>query len=242
MDRKRVLVSWSGGKDSAWALHLLLQRRDVEVVGLLTTINTHFGRVAMHGFREELLERQAEAAGLPLWRVPLPWPCSNEQYEAAMSACCARAVADGVHAIAFGDLFLEDIRAYREARLAGTGLEPIFPCWQIPTDELAREMIAAGVRAHLVCVDPRQLDRGFAGRLFDDALLKDLPVSVDPCGERGEFHTFVNAGPMFARSGGSRSIEVRRGEIVERDGFVYADLLPAQSSSDILEENLAPLR
>lgn len=242
MDRKRVLVSWSGGKDSAWALHLLLQRREVEVVGLLTTINAQFQRVAMHGFREELLERQAEAAGLPLWPVPLPWPCSNEQYEAAMSACCARAVAEGVEAIAFGDLFLEDIRAYREAKLAGTGLEPIFPCWRIPTDQLAREMIAAGVRAHLVCVDPRQLDGRFAGRLFDEALLDELPDGVDPCGERGEFHTFVSAGSMFAHGGRSRSIEVRRGEIVERDGFVYADLLPAQSSSEILEENLAPLR
>ncbi len=242
MDRKRVLVSWSGGKDSAWALHLLFQRPEVEVVGLLTTINAQFGRVAMHGFREELLERQADAAGLPLWRVPLPWPCSNEQYETAMSTCCARAVAEGVDAIAFGDLFLEDIRAYREARLAGTGLEPVFPCWKIPTDQLAREMIAAGVRAHLVCVDPCQLDGRFAGRLFDEELLDELPGGVDPCGERGEFHTFVSAGPMFARGGRSRSIEVRRGETVERDGFVYADLLPAQSSSEILEENLAPLR
>lgn len=233
MTRKRVLVSWSGGKDCAWALHLLQQRPEYEVVGLLTTINKHFGRVAMHGFREELLEQQAEAAGLPLWPVPLPWPCSNEQYESAMSACCARAVAERVDAIAFGDLFLEDIRAYREAKLAGTGLEPLFPCWHIPTDQLAREMIAAGVRAHLVCIDPRQLDAGFAGRVFDETLLRELPPEVDPCGERGEFHTFVAAGPMFARGGGSRSIEVRRGEVVERDGFVYADLLPAQSPQEI---------
>jgi uncharacterized protein (TIGR00290 family) len=237
--RKRVLVSWSGGKDSAWALHLLLQQPEYEVVGLLTTINTHFGRVAMHGFRQELLEYQAEAVGLPLWPVPLPWPCSNEQYEAAMAAACARAVDEGIDAIAFGDLFLEDIRAYREARLAGTGLEPIFPCWQIPTDRLAREMIAAGVRAHLVCVDPRQLDGRFAGRILDEALLNELPPTVDPCGERGEFHTFVSAGPMFAAGGRSRSIEVRRGDVVERDGFVYADLLSARSPHDDLLQNSA---
>ena len=219
-----------------------MQRPEFEVVGLLTTINTHFGRVAMHGFRQELLEQQAEAAGLPLWPVPLPWPCSNEQYEAAMATACARAVAEGVDSIAFGDLFLEDIRAYREARLAGTGLEPLFPCWQIPTDQLAREMIAAGLRAHLVCVDPRQLDARFAGRLFDEALLNELPSTVDPCGERGEFHTFVSAGPMFARGGCSRSIEVRRGDVVERDGFVYADLLPAHSPSQALQQNSASLR
>ena len=239
--RKRVLVSWSGGKDSAWALHLLLQQPEYEVVGLLTTINTHFGRVAMHGFRQELLEQQAEAAELPLWPVPLPWPCSNEQYEAAMAAACARAVAERIDAIAFGDLFLEDIRAYREARLAGTGLEPLFPCWQIPTDRLAREMIAAGMCAHLVCVDPRQLDPRFAGRRFDEAFLKELPATVDPCGERGEFHTFVSAGPMFAHGGRSRSIEVRRGDIVERDQFVYADLLPAHSPSQAFDPDSASL-
>jgi len=225
--RKRVLVSWSGGKDSAWALHLLQQNPDIELVGLLTTINQHFGRVAMHGFRDALLREQAEATGLPLWEVPLPWPCSNEQYDEAMGAACARALAERVDAIAFGDLFLEDIRAYREAKFAPTGLEPLFPCWGLPTEELAREMIAAGIRAHLVCVDPRHLDASFAGRAFDADLLADLPASVDPCGERGEFHTFVSAGPMFAHCGSSRSIEVRRGETVERDGFVYADFLQA---------------
>lgn len=229
--RKRVLLSWSGGKDSAWALHLLQQNPEIELVGLLTTINQHFRRVAMHGFRDELLREQAEAAGLPLWEVPLPWPCSNEQYEEAMSAACARAFTERVDAIAFGDLFLEDIRAYREAKLAPTGLEPLFPCWQIPTATLAHEMIAAGMRAHLVCVDPRHLDASFAGRVFDESLLTDLPPSVDPCGERGEFHTFVSAGPMFAQDGRSRSIEVRRGDTVERDGFVYADLLPASAPS-----------
>lgn len=239
MPRKRVLLSWSGGKDSAWALHLLRQQPEYEIAGLLTTVNQHFGRVAMHGFREELLRLQAEAAGLPLWAIPLPWPCSNEQYEAAMAKACERAVAEGIEAVAFGDLFLEDIRAYREAKLAPTGLEPLFPCWQIPTAELARQMIASGMRAHLVCVDPRHLDRSFAGRVFDEALLEDLPPGVDPCGERGEFHTFVSAGPMFAKDtspefasgAGSRSIEVRRGETVERDGFVYADLLPASGPS-----------
>jgi uncharacterized protein (TIGR00290 family) len=245
MARKRVLLSWSGGKDSAWALHLLQPRPEYEVVGLLTTINTHFGRVAMHGFRQELLEHQAEAVGLPLWPVPLPWPCSNEQYEAAMAAACARAVDEGIDAIAFGDLFLEDIRAYREARLAGTGLEPLFPCWQIPTDRLAREMITSGVRAHLVCVDPRQLDGRFAGRIFDEALLNELPPTVDPCGERGEFHTFVSAGTMFAAGGRSRSIEVRLGDIVERAGFgqsfIYADLLPARSPHDDLLQNSVSL-
>lgn len=243
---KRVLVSWSGGKDSAWALHLLQQRPEYEFVGLLTTINSHFERVAMHGFRRELLERQAEAAGLPLWPIPLPWPCSNEEYEAAMAAACARAVAEGIEAIAFGDLFLEDIRAYREAKLAGTGLAPIFPCWHIPTDQLAHEMIAAGVRAHLVCVDPRQLDARFAGRIFDERLLGELPATVDPCGERGEFHTFVGGGPMFACGAGSRSIEVRLGDIVERAGFgqsfIYADLLPAHGPSDELPQNPASLR
>lgn len=240
MAAKRILLSWSGGKDSAWALHLL--RNDPEwseryrVVGLLTTVNQHFARVAMHGFREELLDLQGEAAGLPIWKVPLPWPCSNEVYEALMAEACERAVAEGIKGIAFGDLFLEDIRAYRVAKLAGTGLEPVFPCWQIPTDELADAMIAAGVRAHLTCVDPKHLDRSFAGRAFDAQLLADLPAGVDPCGERGEFHTFVSASPAFAGgvgsgSDGSVSIEVRVGEIVERDGFFYADLLPGQVRS-----------
>jgi uncharacterized protein (TIGR00290 family) len=220
--RKPILLSWSGGKDSAWALHLLRDNPEYEVVGLLTTVNQHFGRVAMHGFRESLLDLQGEAAGLPLWKVPLPWPCSNEVYEGLMAGVCARAVSEGLHGIAFGDLFLEDIRAYRVAKMAETGLEPIFPCWLIPTSELARQMIAAGIRAHLVCVDPRKLDRRFAGRVFDEQLLAELPESVDPCGEWGEFHTFVSAGPAF-----SGSIEVSAGEIVERDNFVYADLIPA---------------
>jgi uncharacterized protein (TIGR00290 family) len=232
MAPKPILLSWSGGKDSAWALHLL--RTDAtlasqyRVVALLTTVNQHFHRVAMHGFREELLDLQAEAVGLPIWKVPLPWPCSNEIYESLMDEACQRAVSEGITGIAFGDLFLEDIRAYRIANLEGTGLEPIFPCWLLPTHTLARDMIAAGVRAHLTCIDPRQLDRSFAGRTFDTQLLADLPATVDPCGERGEFHTFVSASPVF-----SRSIEVVAGETVERDNFVYADLLPVppQTSS-----------
>jgi uncharacterized protein (TIGR00290 family) len=222
MARKRILLSWSGGKDSAWALHLLQQNPAYEVVGLLTTINQQFARVAMHGFRESLLDLQSEATNIPLWKVPLPWPCSNEIYEAAMAEACARAVVENLHGIAFGDLFLEDIRSYRIAKLAPTGLEPIFPCWQIPTGQLARDMIATGLRAHLTCIDPRHLDRSFAGREFNTQLLADLPATVDPCGERGEFHTFVSASPSF-----SSSIKLTVGEVVDRDNFIYADLLPA---------------
>ena len=228
--KKRILLSWSGGKDSAWALHLLRQQPEYEVAALLTTVNEKFRRVAMHGFREELLDQQAEASGLPLWKVDLPFPCSNAEYESRMAAVCVRAVAEGLHGIAFGDLFLEDIRAYRIARLAGTGLEPIFPVWtpdlRVTTAELAREMLAAGLRARLTCIDPRHLDRSFAGRVFDDSLLADLPAAVDPCGERGEFHSYAYAGPMF-----SRTISVIPGETVERDNFIYADLLPASDAN-----------
>lgn len=219
MSKKRVIVSWSSGKDSAWALHLLRQRHDLEVMGLMTTVNQAFARVAMHSTRVEVLAAQASAAGLPLRTIALPWPCSNEQYEACMGDCIRALQAEGVHAVAFGDLFLEDIRAYRERQLAGTGLEPLFPLWQMPTRELALAMIAAGLKAKLVCVDPKQMDARFAGREFDAELLRDLPASVDPCGERGEFHTCVYAGPMFARP-----IAVATGEVVERDGFVYCDV------------------
>jgi uncharacterized protein (TIGR00290 family) len=222
---KRVLLSWSSGKDCAWALHVLRQESDTEVVGLLTTLNSEFDRVAMHGTRRAALEAQAEAAGLPLWIVPLPWPCSNEIYEARMAEACARATRERIDAIAFGDLFLGDVRAYRERQLAGTGLEPLFPLWQIPTDELARTMIDAGLRAKLVCVDSRQLPAAFAGRDFDAALLRDLPSHVDPCGERGEFHSCVYDGPMF-----TRPVALDPGEIVDRDGFIYADFLPLQEA------------
>lgn len=217
--RPKTLLSWSSGKDGAWALHVLRQRGEVEVVGLVTTLNEAFERVAMHGVREALLERQAAAAGLPLWKVPIPHPCSNAQYEEAMAALVERALAEGVSAMAFGDLFLADIRAYRERQLAGTGIEPLFPVWGMPTAALAREMVAAGLRARVTCVDPRQLSPGFAGRIFDAAFLDDLPPEVDPCGERGEFHTFCTAGPMF-----DAPLEVVPGEVVERDGFVFADL------------------
>lgn len=216
---KKILLSWSGGKDSAWALHLMRQSAEFEVGGLLTTVNERFRRVAIHGFREELLERQAEATGLPLWKVYLPFPCSNEEYEARMAVVCERAVGEGFEGIAFGDLFLEDIRAYRVAKLAGTGLEPVFPLWGIPTAALAGEMMTAGLRARLTCVDPRKVSPEFAGREWDAELLHDLPTEVDACGEHGEFHSFAWAGPMF-----SAEIGVESGERIERDGFVYAEL------------------
>jgi uncharacterized protein (TIGR00290 family) len=229
MTPKRILLSWSGGKDSAWALHLLRQQPEYEVVALLTTINEQYRRVAIHGFREELLELQAASIGLPLWKVDLPSPCTNADYESRMAAVYVRAAAEGLYGIAFGDLFLEDIRAYRIAKLAGTGLQPIFPVWTpdlgVSTAEFAQQMIAAGLRAHLTCIDPRVLPASFAGRTFDAALLADLPPGVDPCGECGEFHSFVFSGPMF------RSIvSVRLAEIVERDNFTYAELLPHPSS------------
>jgi uncharacterized protein (TIGR00290 family) len=238
MKTKRILLSWSGGKDSAWALHLLRQQNNFEVVALLTTINEKFRRVAIHGFREELLDQQAASIGLPLWKVDLPFPCSNADYESRMAKVCDRAAAEGLYGIAFGDLFLEDIRAYRIAKLAGTGLEPIFPVWcpslGISTADLARQMIASGLRAHLTCIDPRSLDASFAGRIFDAQLLADLPPEVDPCGERGEFHTFAFAGPIF-----SRTLSVLPGETVERDNFIYADLLPQPSQKSRPES--APL-
>ncbi len=215
---KRVLLSWSSGKDCAWALHVLRRRSDVEIVGLLTTLNTEFNRVAMHGTQRSVLEAQAGAAQLPLWIVPLPWPCSNEIYEQRMKAACNRALAERADAIAFGDLFLPDVRAYREAQLQPTGLEPMFPLWEIPTGELAREMIAAGLRAKVVCVDTAQLPASFAGRDFDESLLREMPAQVDPCGERGEFHSCAYEGPMFAHP-----LALLPGEVVHRDTFVYAD-------------------
>jgi uncharacterized protein (TIGR00290 family) len=223
---KRVLLSWSSGKDCAWALHLLQQQAGIEIVGLLTTLNTEFDRVAMHGTRRAILEAQAAAAQLPLWIIPLPWPCSNEIYEERMAEACTRAIRENIDAIAFGDLFLRDVRAYRETQLKPTGLEPLFPLWEIPTDTLARDMIAGGLRAKIVCVDSRQLDPEFAGRDFDTSLLNELPASVDPCGERGEFHSCAYEGPMF-----THSIALESGTIVNRDGFIYADFLPAGSAT-----------
>jgi uncharacterized protein (TIGR00290 family) len=219
---KRILLAWSSGKDSAWALHRLRHGGEWEVAGLLTTFNEAFGRVAMHAVRRQLVEQQAAAAGLPLWPVEIPWPCPNEEYERRMAAACGRAVAQGIGGVAFGDLFLEDVRAYRERQLAPTGLEPLFPLWRIPTDQLAREMIAGGQRSVITCVDPGKLDREFAGREIDLQFLRELPRGVDPCGENGEFHSFVYAGPEFARP-----LDIVVGETVERDGFLFVDVLPA---------------
>ena len=203
---------------------MLRRRAEYEVVGLLTTFNEEADRVAMHAVRRELVERQAAAVGLPLWAVPLPWPCSNEQYESLMAQACARAIGDGIVGIAFGDLFLEDVRAYRERQLKGTGLQPIFPVWGMPTAALAREMIESGVRAKLTCVDTNKLNKSFAGCEFDEALLADIPDDVDPCGERGEFHSFIYAGPMF-----NAAMPVTVGETVVRNQFVFADLIAEEA-------------
>jgi uncharacterized protein (TIGR00290 family) len=219
--RAPILLAWSSGKDSAWALHVLRQDPAVEVVGLLTTVNEAFDRVAMHAVRRTLLEAQAEAAGLPLTVVRIPWPCPNEAYEAAMGDAVTHARASGITGVAFGDLFLEDIRRYRERQMAGTGLALYFPLWRRPTAALAEEMIGAGLQARLTCVDPRLLPADFAGQAFDRDFLARLPAGVDPCGENGEFHTFAWDGPMFRRP-----LRVTEGEIVHRDGFVFADFLP----------------
>jgi uncharacterized protein (TIGR00290 family) len=216
MARLKTLLSWSSGKDSAWTLHRLRSDESYEVVGLLTTINSAADRVAMHAVRSELLRAQAEAAGLPLWTVPIPSPCSNDEYECAMGEAMKRAEAEAIDCIAFGDLFLEDVRAYREEKFAATRIRPIFPLWGSDTRSLAVEMLAGGLRARITCVDPRVAPRELAGRDFDPAT---LPADVDACGERGEFHTFAYAGPMFRVP-----IAIENGEVVERDGFVFADL------------------
>lgn len=222
----RAVVSWSAGKDSAYALWEVVRAGELEVVGLLTTVTQSFGRVSMHGVREALVEQQAEAIGVPLWKVPIPSPCPNEVYERAMGETLARLAREGVREIVFGDLFLQDIREYRESRLASTGIRPVFPLWKRDTRQLAHEMVRAGLKASVVCLDPRKLSREFAGRPFDERFLRDLPSSVDPCGENGEFHTFVWAGPMFARS-----IAVEVGATVEREGFVFTDMLPGPTSA-----------
>jgi uncharacterized protein (TIGR00290 family) len=228
--RTKTILCWSSGKDSAWTLGVLRGRDDIEVVGLMTTINGTHGRVMMHGVRLELLRAQAEALGLPLHVVDLPDGCSNEEYDRAMGRFVAGAREEGVELIAFGDLFLEDVRAYREERMAGSGLTPIFPLWGIPTDSLAREMVASGLRARVVCVDSRQLAPSFAGREFDASLLADLPDGVDPCGERGEFHTFVHDGPMFLHP-----VAIESGKTVDRGGFIFADLIPGSGSEPIMK-------
>jgi uncharacterized protein (TIGR00290 family) len=219
MTKFKTLVSWSSGKDSAWLVHVLRGMPHVQLGALLTTINEEAQRVAMHAVRLELVRAQAAAVGLPLWVVPIPSPCPNSVYEQAMAGTVARAVSEGYTHVAFGDLFLEDVKTYREERLAGTGLTPLFPLFGSNTPELARQMIAAGLGARLTCVNPRVLDRSFVGREFDERLLADLPAEIDPCGERGEFHSFAYRGPMFAEP-----IPVETGVIIERDGYVFADL------------------
>lgn len=221
----KTLLSWSTGKDSAWALHVLRQTPGIEIVGLLSSINEEADRVSMHGVRRTLAEAQAKAAGLPLHIVSLPSPCSNEVYEERMSAFVAEAREAGVEAMAFGDLFLADIRAYREERLRGSGITPLFPLWERDTRQLAREMMSSGLRARVVSLDPRAIARELIGREFDADLLDDLPPTADPCGENGEFHTFAYAGPMF-----DAPIDVATGAIVERDGFVFADLVRQKSA------------
>src|ERR1700735_205257 len=222
--RPKAWLAWSSGKDSAWALHVVRRRGEFDVVALLTTVNQKYSRVAMHAVRESLVEMQAAAAGLTLIKVPIPSPCANEIYEQAMGAAMACARAEGVWHVIFGDLFLQDIREYREKQLSSCGMTPVFPLWGLDTRELAEEMIAHGMSAYLTCVDPRKLDRSFAGRKFAAELLNALPTDVDPCGENGEFHTFANDGPMF-----EHAISVTAGDIVERDGFVFADFLPSAS-------------
>jgi uncharacterized protein (TIGR00290 family) len=221
----KAFISWSSGKDSAYALHEARREGLAEVVGALTTLNEAYDRVAMHGVRDSVLDRQIEALGLPALKVMLPNPCSNEIYEARLGEACARMREQGVTHVVFGDLFLEDIRAYRERQLAAVGMTPIFPLWRRDTAALARTMIASGLVAHLVCVDPRRLGREFAGRRFDERLLAELPPQVDPCGENGEFHTVVSAGPMFAAP-----FDVEVGAVVERDGFVFADVIATGSA------------
>jgi uncharacterized protein (TIGR00290 family) len=219
--RRRTVVSWSSGKDAAFALWAARNDPELEVIGLLTTVTTTYGRVSMHGVRDALLERQARALGLPLRKVEIPSPCPNEVYESAMRDAVAAMRRDDVTRMVFGDLFLRDVREYRESRLAGTGIEPVFPLWGRDTGELAREMVASGLDARIVCLDPALLPRALAGRRFDAELLRDLPRGADPCGENGEFHTFAAAGPMFPTP-----VAYAVGETVEREGFVFTDLVP----------------
>ena len=225
---KRILLSWSSGKDSAWALHVLQQQSNVEVAGLFTTVNERFDRVAMHAVRSELLRAQAQRAGLELHVINIPYPCSNERYEQAMLKFLDQAKLLDIKAMAFGDLFLPDIREYREKNLAGTGFEAMFPLWDSDTTALATEMISAGLEAVLTCIDPRKLPAELAGRRYDASLLAELPAGIDPCGENGEFHTFVSAGPMF-----SQAIEVSVSPGEEHDGFVFADVKPTHASKTV---------
>ena len=219
--KKKVLMSWSSGKDSAWALYKLQQDPTVEIIGLFSTVNSEFDRVAMHGVRVELLKRQAESIGLPIELIEIPYPCSNEEYEKVMSAFVEQAKAKDIECFAFGDLYLEDIRQYRVDKLQNTGIEPIFPVWGIPTDSLSKDMISSGLRTIITCIDPRKISKEFAGREYTNDFISDLPAGVDPCGENGEFHSFVFDGPMF-----TKPIEIEVGEVVTRDDFVFADVRP----------------
>lgn len=219
--KRKTLLSWSTGKDSAWALHVLQQTQDVEVVGLFCTVNKEFNRVAMHAVRVELLRQQAKSVGLPLHIIEIPNPCSNGEYDDAMTSFIGDAKTETIECFAFGDLFLEDVRRYREDRLKATGITPIFPIWGIPTKELSKKMVSSGLKALITCVDPKRLTKEFAGREYNESFLNDIPAGVDPCGENGEFHSFAFEGPMF-----QNPIEIKLGEIVHRDGFVFADILP----------------
>ena len=229
-------MSWSSGKDSAFALHRVRHESELEVVGLLTTINAAADRVAMHAVRRVLLEAQAERLGLEVHAIEIPSPCPNDVYEAIMAAAIEGAVTEGVSRMVFGDLFLADIREYRERMLAGSGIAPVFPLWEQPTDALAREMCESGIQAVITCVDPRVLPAEFAGRAFDSDFLADLPESVDPCGERGEFHTFVWDAPGF-----SAPIPIKVGEVLERDGFVFCDVVPTDADNQHIRADVAPV-
>lgn len=219
--KRKTLMSWSSGKDSAWALHKLQQNPEIDLVGLFCTANKEFDRVAMHGVRVELLQKQAKSIGLPLEIIEIPYPCNNAEYEKIMGQFVEKAKIDNIEYFAFGDLFLEDVRNYREEKLKGSGIKPIFPIWSIPTDKLSREMISSGLRTVITCINPKQIPKEFVGREFDESFLDSLPENIDPCGENGEFHSFVFDGPMF-----KEQIETFVGHIVHRDEFLFADVLP----------------
>ncbi len=219
--RKRTLLSWSSGKDAAWSLHKLQQDPEIDLIGIFCAVNKEANRAAMHAVRVELLQKQAKNISLPLEIIELPFPCSNAEYEKIMSSFVKKAKNDNIECFAFGDLFLEDIRSYREEKLKDSGIKPIFPLWGIPTDKLSREMISGGLRTIITCIDPKQIPNKFIGKEIDESFLNSLPKTVDPCGENGEFHSFVFDGPMF-----KEQIEITVGNIVNRDGFVFVDILP----------------
>ncbi len=224
--KKRTLLSWSSGKDSAWALHVLRQQPDIELIGLFTTVNQEFERVAMHAVRTELLKQQAKAIGLPMYLVHIPYPCTNAHYEETMHKFTIRMKEMKVECVAFGDLFLKDIRTYREEKMADTDIKPIFPLWGLSTSELCHEMIDAGLKTRITCLDPKKVPDYLAGHEYNEDFLNALPEGVDPCGENGEFHTFVYDGPMF-----NHPVDLTIGETVEREGFVFTDLCPAESTN-----------